>query len=532
MGQPLFIAAGSVLLLLFSFGADAAAAKLDNEVPSQKVFALIIGETAPSDPKTAPLRFADDDAFANYKLMVQLAQKDHVVIFTDADKETRALYPDIPSVSPTKDAIHTAMAALNRKMKTLLSNGIRPVFYFFYTGHGDVKNNEGFVTIADGRFFRADLMRLLKTSEADVNHVIIDACKSYFMVQTRGKGTRRPISYGLPIEDEDLPRRTGFFLSTSSDADSHEWEVFQGGVFSHELRSALRGAADLDGNLVVTYEEAAAFINRANASIPAERFRPNFFARPPDEGSSSTAVLTDLRSADGTRLSLKAEPSMHQYIEDGQGSRLLDVHPAPGKSVTVLVPKQRPLFVRFPSSGTEISVPKGDVVDIGDTDFVPRRVATRGAEHEAFVRLFALPFDNTAIGDYRLLQMEAAVKDTLSLSPKGEWVRRSLAIGGSIFLAAGGVFTGVAVAAHRSLDATSSGVDIYNANERIHTSNAVAIPCYAAGGVALASYLIWTVRAKHRRQFRTNTLRSSVDEMPQNLHLSVWQKGIAIGGAF
>jgi hypothetical protein len=45
---------------------------------------------------------------------------------------------------------------------------------------------------------------------------------------------------------------------------------------SHELRSALRGAADADRDARVTYAELGAFLKVANRAIPNERFRPDF----------------------------------------------------------------------------------------------------------------------------------------------------------------------------------------------------------------------------------------------------------------
>ena len=50
----------------------------------------------------------------------------------------------------------------------------------------------------------------------------------------------------------------GVVVATSSEAETHEWSRFDGGVFSHELRSGLLGSADLDGDGQVRYDEIAA----------------------------------------------------------------------------------------------------------------------------------------------------------------------------------------------------------------------------------------------------------------------------------
>ena len=52
------------------------------------------------------------------------------------------------------------------------------------------------------------------------------------------------------------------------------------GVFSHEVRSALLGGADVDGDDRVTYRELASFVAVANEAVPAGH-RPEFFVRAP-----------------------------------------------------------------------------------------------------------------------------------------------------------------------------------------------------------------------------------------------------------
>ena len=59
----------------------------------------------------------------------------------------------------------------------------------------------------------------------------------------------------------------GLLLSTSSARESHEWSGFESGVFSHEVRSGLYGAADADGDGRVSYAEIAAFPPKTAAGL-------------------------------------------------------------------------------------------------------------------------------------------------------------------------------------------------------------------------------------------------------------------------
>ncbi|MDJ0761766.1 MAG: hypothetical protein QNJ97_02160 [Myxococcota bacterium] len=51
----------------------------------------------------------------------------------------------------------------------------------FCSGHGDVDHNRGFMRLEGDKLWREDLMGFLSDSRAGVNHVIIDACKSFFL---------------------------------------------------------------------------------------------------------------------------------------------------------------------------------------------------------------------------------------------------------------------------------------------------------------------------------------------------------------
>jgi len=107
-----------------------------------------------------------------------------------------------------------------------------------------------------------------------------------------------PVSSNRTVE-LSRARRNCFILSTSSDRDSHEWERFQAGILSHELRSALRGAADANLDGVVTYRELGAFLVRANQAIVNRRYRPDFMVRPPSNEFRTELLAWKDRDASG-----------------------------------------------------------------------------------------------------------------------------------------------------------------------------------------------------------------------------------------
>jgi hypothetical protein len=283
----------------------------------------------------------------------------------------------------------------------------------------------------------------------------------------------------------------GLLLSTSSARESHEWEAFQSGVFSYEVRSGLSGAADANGDGRISYREIAAFIERANAPVLNERFRPEVHARPPQNGE----VLVDLNAADDTRLLVGDAFDGHLVVEDDRGVRMADLHNGLGRGLSLLRPKNRVLFVRQSDSSLEYRVPAG-VGPLSLAELPPSRprVDARGAEHEAFSRIFSAPFDRRAVDGFRFTPAE-----TLSAEePSGFGTRRWFGVAGAGLgvgsLAVGGVST---LFGHRTLknlppDASQQTIAERNASLNGHNQRATAF--YVAGGALLVTgitLLLW-----------------------------------------
>lgn len=291
-------AAGWLSLAATVFAGGALAAPSSTAVAPVRV-ALVVGHNAPIDASTEPLRYADDDAVAWQRLLTEAGVEARLL--TVLDEETRTLHPDLDAEPPTLAAVELALRGLFAELATARSRGARTELTLIYSGHGEVAGGEGVVALQGGRLTRTHLRQLLAESPADHNHVVIDACKSYFMAFAKGPGGERVALEPGALAAVDLDRsRTGFLLSTSSDRASHEWERFRAGIFSHQLRSALRGAADADVDGRLTYAEVGAFLSSANAGIDNARYRPDFLVAPPAEAPATRAEL--LRWADAPGL--------------------------------------------------------------------------------------------------------------------------------------------------------------------------------------------------------------------------------------
>jgi hypothetical protein len=480
--------------------AEAAAPGAGAPAPALRRFALVVGHNRPPHAGLATLRYADDDAVRWAALMRTYGVE--VELLTELDEESRRLYgPEVGSpLPPTRGALAAAMGRLRQRMLDARGAGARAVFYFVYAGHGDGEpGGEGYVALSDGRFRRRDLEEVvLAASPAEANHVVVDACRSYYFVYDRGPGgTRRPFPgrYFAAGVAARFPN-TGFVLSSSSAAPSHEWEDFQAGVFSHEVRSALLGAADVDGDARVSYGELAAFLDVANRAVRNERYRPAFAVNPPRAGAPGAFFALD--GATGGEVVVAPGGEGRRVLEDPLGVRWADLHPGRGQATTLRLPRPPwavgQFFLRGPAGETEHRIPAGRRVALSDLPAVPAGALRRGPAHEAFTQLFALPFDRAALaaapppdgapGDDE--PSVAATAPAPAASPPGAlrplaWA--SLALGAT-GLAGAGVLT---IDALRLRDAGADGEARGRLNARIERRNAWATVGAAAGAGLLAT---------------------------------------------
>ncbi|MCA9671013.1 MAG: hypothetical protein KC503_35695, partial [Myxococcales bacterium] len=295
--------------------------------------------------------------------------------------------------------------------------------------------------------------------------------------------------------------------STSSARESHEWAAIQAGVFSHEVRSGLYGAADANGDGQVSYREIAAFVQRANASIPNERYRPRVYARPPGTSGArpADAPLLDLRRA-RKRRALRIAPALHgrYLLETQSGVRVLDFHSAGKGPLTLVRPTSRGLlYLRRLSDEREYTIPATPpVVEIAALTAAKPRDAQRGAAHHAFSQIFARPYDGRAVAQYHFAtpaqvaaanqrELDAAIGATDAPRPRWRTVVGLTAIGVSAAALAGGLASTLSALRLRDdIDAASSHARAAALNDSIARRNVAAVVLYSAAGAALAGGLL------------------------------------------
>ena len=382
--------------------------------PVTKRYALIVAHNASVDEGVKPLQYADDDGARYHEMFQSLG--DRSILLSTLDADSQRVFPDIAAQSrpPTRAQLVRAVAQVKAQLQHDRQAGHRTEVYLVFTGHGNVDaQGQGYLSLADAPLRRSDLYRevIRPLSGADFTHLIVDACHAYFMVQSRGpeggadwkddrSGQSRHEQWQAYLRgDETLqgprPATLGVILSTSGTAEVHEWSKFRAGVFSHQLRSGMLGAADVNGDGLVEYLELEAFLAAANAKVTNPKAKIHVFASPPSQDRTHPLVrLSDYRSA--TTLRLTGPTRWH--LEDARGLRYADMHLDGPRDVILLgaPAARRPYFLRQDQGEPlQATVPlSGTHVDSAMLAFAPTPLQARSSSVEEAFRtsLFATPF--------------------------------------------------------------------------------------------------------------------------------------------
>ena len=509
--------------------AAAAAAGTAAPAPEVRRYAVIVGNNRSLDEGVAPLSFADDDAVKYYRLFGALGADVTLLAVLDPDAQRRFPRAAAAAGVPDRRRLLETLAGVFDRIEADRAAGRETHFYFVYSGHGGLgPNREGYLNLVDVRFGRSDLYReVIARSPATFNHLVLDACHAYFFVHKRGgrpdrEGDHRAaVAAFLRTEDLAAYPNTGVILAQSSESETHEWSRWEAGLFSHELRSALLGAGDVDGDLRVTYAEAAACVEAANAAIDDPRARLRVVHRPP--AARVDVALLDLRELHAAGwLHIPASHAGRYDVEDGEGVRTLDLNSSRDQAVRVALVGEPPFFVH--GADGEAVVPDGGDgdggggggggrggegggggfdVDVGALAWRPAAAASRGAVEATFRRrLYTIPFGfgffrgrmtewTAAPGAVLVVDPGPAVDDDGASLRTWGWTALGVGVAAG---AAGGLCYGLAAQSHDEYQAAATGADarrLRAETERRDLAGHVLVGVGGALAVTGAALLIW-----------------------------------------
>lgn len=126
----------------------------------------------------------------------------------------------------------------------------RPLVFFYYSGHGDAQD----LHLAGARLSLVELRGAVAAISAKVSVLLVDSCESGAM--TREKGATLGPSWEINLlQDPEIKGRIVITSSSASEV-AQESDRLEGSFFTFNWVAGLYGAADVNGDGIVTLEEA------------------------------------------------------------------------------------------------------------------------------------------------------------------------------------------------------------------------------------------------------------------------------------
>ncbi len=239
-------------------------------------FALVAGSNI-GGKSTVALKYATEDAKRIQDILVGIG---------GVKSENAMLL-----LNPGKENIAKGIEFFANKIARIRDAEKSAQFVFYFSGHSD---ETGLMLF--GEYYRyPELRAALDSLKADVKLVILDSCSSGSI--TRNKGGE----IGLPFLADESSAVEGYAFLTSSTAEefSQESDKIGSSFFTNALINGLRGAADSDGDGLVSLDEAYAFAYDRTLSA-TEKTRsgaqhPTFDIKLTGKG---TLILTDFKKGE------------------------------------------------------------------------------------------------------------------------------------------------------------------------------------------------------------------------------------------
>jgi hypothetical protein len=199
-------------------------------------FAVVIGNNQGRDPDRT-LRFAEQDAVKFYQTLTELGgfEKNNTVLLLGA----------------TAASVTQAFSQIEKKIDNAAEGAsVKTLFLVYYSGHAEGDALE----LGDTPLPMADVLRRMQSSSANVRLAFLDSCRSGQVVTMKGGAKGK--GFNIAVSDEMSSSGYAIITSSSENELSQESREIHGGIFTHYLISALRGAADVTNDGKVTLSEA------------------------------------------------------------------------------------------------------------------------------------------------------------------------------------------------------------------------------------------------------------------------------------
>lgn len=312
----------------------------------------------------ARLKYPAGDANRVARLFQELGgvQKEHVILLLD------------PSVDQLYAALGKAQTMARARRPDQVS------FLFYYSGHGD----RDALHLGGSTVSAAELRKRVADVPAALRVLVTDACRTTDSLRAKGMSAEAPFAVKL---DEGVGARGLVWLHASGDGEAaQESDQLGSALFTHYWTSGLRGAADRNGDGMVSLSESYEYaysqtlLRSARSAGVVQRPEAQF-----DLAELTPVTLT--RPSASSRIALPRDTDTH-YLVYALGARAVvaEAYGDAQKSVELAVAPGRYLVhrrARGKGSATELTLARREVRQLGAADFrevAEERLARKGGD--------------------------------------------------------------------------------------------------------------------------------------------------------
>jgi hypothetical protein len=415
-----------------------AALALSRPAAAAEILAVVIGWNGGS-ARLAPLSFADDDAVRFALFFSALRSREapgRVWLLTETDAATdrtlaAAHLSIVPDAPPTRAAVLGALAELARTLRARPPAGPR-VLYVVYAGHGVegrllLKPDAGGEAALTGSELRAALAGVREADSSLRMFVFLDACRSESLFSERGDSGADFGSAIAELERKANAVPVGILTAARNGRPAGEVRGLEAGYFSHVLTSGLAGAADADGDDVVSFGELAAFVAFHTRKLTGQM--PWF--EPPGGDLSASAMDHRGRRA---RLQLPFDQAGRYLVGAGTGRPVFaEAFKARGHMVRLALPPGHYSVRREENDGRgwDADVDLGaDSVDLAAVPWRPRSSARGPDDAPVFSADFSPDVVSTLEAGFHAGRARPSDEGRFRLQLEAGWGTAPLRLGG------------------------------------------------------------------------------------------------------
>lgn len=272
-------------------------------------FALVVGANDGGDDRVV-LRFANTDAQAVSSVLRNLGGV--------GSGDLESLY------DPSPEQLMEAIDRMSKRIREARSGGQHVQFVFYYSGHSD---EQGLLLSGELVGYK-ELRKRVQAVPADVRIAVLDSCASGAFTRTKGGTKRAPFLVSPAAE----VKGHAFLTSSSMDEAAQESDRVGGSFFTHYFTTGLRGAADVDGDRLITLSEAYQFaFDETLARTEATRGGAQHAAYDIQLAGSGDLVMTDLRET-SARLEISEVVGGRIAVRNGAGTLAAELYKPPGSA--------------------------------------------------------------------------------------------------------------------------------------------------------------------------------------------------------